>query len=205
MWQKREKKEFIQEQREQGGVSAINEIGSIKDLVGGEYSFAPVDTSNWQVYQDKEPGFEVRLPKRFEKTNQGFTPKNPIIGNPEDMENNVWFLIEKNDRLKQKNLSAISQEDLFNPLWSSFVASGNVDVSVKRVIVNDIPMIVVKSIFGSEPLGNKFGGWIEGAYEEESFFECGSGICSVRISSHQYSHEKQVLFYAILATLRLTE
>lgn len=39
------------------------EIESVKDLVDSEYSFASVDTSDWQMYQDTDTGFEVKIPK----------------------------------------------------------------------------------------------------------------------------------------------
>jgi hypothetical protein len=186
---------------EQPAETNTDEVESVKNLVDGEYSFVSVDASDWQIYRDEEAGFEIKIPKNFEKTDQGFTPKNPAVGNPESIENNIWFLIGINSRLKQKNLDSISQKDLLDPLWSQSVATGNVDVFEKRARVNNMPMILIKSLFGKEPSTNNFGGWIEGAYEEESFFECGYNVCSIRISSHQFSQEKQVLFYTILSTL----
>ena len=179
------------------------EIESVRDLIDGEYVFTSIDTSDWQTYRNEEAGFEVRIPKNFEKTDQGITPKNPAIGDPESIENNVWFLIGVNSRLERKNFGEVTQKDFFDPLWNSFVDSENVSVSEKRVVVHNNPMILIKSILGKEPSKNEFGGWIEGAYEEESFFRCGDKICSIRISSHQYSRERQVLFYTILSTLRL--
>ncbi|QQR77170.1 MAG: hypothetical protein IPJ67_03415 [Candidatus Moraniibacteriota bacterium] len=40
-----------------------SEIESVKDLIDGEYTFAPVDTSTWQTYRDEELGFEVKIPE----------------------------------------------------------------------------------------------------------------------------------------------
>lgn len=39
------------------------EFENIKKLVNGEYEFENVDTSDWQVYQNKEMGFEIKIPK----------------------------------------------------------------------------------------------------------------------------------------------
>jgi len=41
------------------------EIDSVKDLVDGEYTFPPMDTSTWQTYRNEELGFEVKIPKSW--------------------------------------------------------------------------------------------------------------------------------------------
>ena len=43
-----------------------SEIDSVKDLVDGEYTFPPMDTSTWQTYRNEELGFEVKIPKNWE-------------------------------------------------------------------------------------------------------------------------------------------
>lgn len=43
--------------------SKTDEIESIQDLIDGEYTFTPVDTSDWQTYHNEEAGFEVKIPK----------------------------------------------------------------------------------------------------------------------------------------------
>lgn len=42
------------------------EIESIKDLIDGDYEFENVDTLNWRTYQNKDMGFEVKIPENWE-------------------------------------------------------------------------------------------------------------------------------------------
>ncbi len=44
-------------------------IESVKDLIDGEYSFTPVDTSDWKIYKNEEVGFEIKIPKDWKLVN----------------------------------------------------------------------------------------------------------------------------------------
>ncbi len=46
-----------------------DEIESVKDLIDGEYVFAPIDTSDWQTYRNEEAGFEMKIPKNWKLVN----------------------------------------------------------------------------------------------------------------------------------------
>jgi uncharacterized protein YxeA len=47
-------------------LSKTEEIESISNLIDGEYTFIPIDTSDWQTYRNEEIGFEVKIPKNWE-------------------------------------------------------------------------------------------------------------------------------------------
>ncbi|MGB4833664.1 MAG: hypothetical protein WBP40_01380 [Candidatus Moraniibacteriota bacterium] len=199
-----------------------DEIESIRDLIDGEYAFTPVDTSDWKTYRNEEAGFEIRIPYGYEKTEQGLTPRNPPLRDMKDSEKDVWFtfgVIEGSyGKLRGQQLENIAERDLFDPIWSLYVESGNVDAIVRKRQLNGRFVVLVESVYRSEPskvesiykketlksLIDEFGAWIEidGAYDDEAFFQCGNDICSIRMSSHQYSQDKQILFFTILSTLR---
>ena len=62
--------------------AAHSEIESVKDLIDGEYTFSPVDTSTWQTYRNEELGFEVKIPKDWEMRD---------IYQDEDKSADIWF------------------------------------------------------------------------------------------------------------------
>ncbi len=39
-----------------------DEVASVQDLIDGEYTFTPLDTSDWKTYRNEELGFEVKYP-----------------------------------------------------------------------------------------------------------------------------------------------
>lgn len=167
----------------------------------------PIDTSGWKTYRNEELGFEVRLPKNFEKTEQGFTPLNPLVGNPESLENNVWFEVgEKKSEfwksLYGKSIESVPNDDFLYPFEKKARDSGAIEVNFERKKVNDISLVIVSSILKKEPNYDTGGGWIEGAWDKEAFFRCNKAICSVVIHSHAYSKEKEALFSTVIKTLR---
>lgn len=42
-----------------------NEIDTIQDLIDGEYTFEPIDTTNWKTYRNEKMGFEMKVPKNW--------------------------------------------------------------------------------------------------------------------------------------------
>lgn len=42
-----------------------SEIESVQDLIEGEYKLSPFDTSSWQIYQNKDVGFECKIPANW--------------------------------------------------------------------------------------------------------------------------------------------
>jgi hypothetical protein len=90
-----------------------DEIESIKDLIDGEYSFVPVDTSDWQIYRDEEAGFEVKIPKNWKLVNtykdnniKGeylyFGKEGDTYSIPEGGESNAAVLVSSSDRFNKK-------------------------------------------------------------------------------------------------------
>ena len=163
---------------------------------------------DWKTYRDENLGFEVKLPKNFEKTEQGFVPLNPPVGNPESLENNVWFEVgEKKSEfwksLYGKSVESVSNEDYLYPSEKKDRDFGAVKINFERKKVNDISLVIVNSILQEVP--NDYytgGGWIQGGWTKEAFFNCNKAICSVAIHSHTFSKEKEALFSTAIETLK---
>ncbi len=169
---------------------------------------AKVVLRDWKTYRNEEFGFEVKLPRNFEETEQGFVPLNPPIGNPDGLENNIWFEVgeKKSEFWKNfygKSVENVPNDDFLYPSEKKDRDFGAVEISFERKKVNDIFLVIVSSILQEVP--NDYytgGGWIEGAWTKEAFFNCNKAICSVAIHSHAFSKEKEALFSTVIETLK---
>ncbi len=175
-----------------------DEVASVQELIDGEYTFTPLDTADWQVYQDKEFGYLLKLPKSIKRTDQ----QSFVDSSGRD----ISFYIIPYDRLKKKQLDDIPENDFLDSALVAFIKSGNIDVSFrKKQINNNTKLILVEYLFKKEPRSYATEAWTEGGNLEEVFFQCGSDICAIRTISDQFTQEKRTLFYTILSTLRLVE
>lgn len=193
-----------------GGAVIVWEKKTSQEMPQGEVknTDTKVVPGGWKIYRDENLGFEVALPKSFEKTEQGFVPLNPPVGNPESLENNVWFEVDEKKSefwksLYGKSIESVRNDDFLYPSQKKDRDFGAVEISFERKKVNDISLVIVSSILQEVP--NDYytgGGWIEGAWTKEAFFNCNKAICSVVIQSHSFSKEKEAFFSTVIETLK---
>ncbi|QQS21375.1 MAG: hypothetical protein IPL87_02590 [Candidatus Moraniibacteriota bacterium] len=116
-----------------------SEIESIKDLIDGEYTFTPIDTTNWQTYRNEELGFEVKIPKNWEMR-ELYREENKSI--------DIWFSQKgKWYKFEGGNENAIIIGISFKtnpffqfsePILKLWKASYN--ISIKRAVINGSPL-----------------------------------------------------------------
>lgn len=117
----------------------IDEIEGIKDLIDGEYAFAPIDTSDWQTYRNEEIGFEVKIPKNWEMRE---------IYKEDNKVTYLWFS-EKGEWYNfeggKENAIVTSVSFKTNPFFHVPEISlrswkNSYDISIKNLTVNGVPL-----------------------------------------------------------------
>lgn len=105
-----------------------DEIESVKDLIDGEYVFAPIDTTDWRIYQNEAVGFEIKIPKDWKLVNtyvaddiKGsylyFGKEKTTYSIPEGGESNAAILVLSSDRY---NKEAMPLRDFFQKRKSGY-------------------------------------------------------------------------------------
>lgn len=175
-----------------------DEIESIKDLIDGEYTFAPINTSDWQVYWNEEAGFEIRFPELIKH----------VVNEQAFVDNSgkgISFYVTPYDRLRKKQMNDIDKSGFIDETFNPYIETGNIKVIIREAKMNDTQIDVVKYLFKEEPKNHNIEIWNEGYSVEEAFFQCKENICAIRTIFDQFSQEKEVLFYTVLSTLRLAK
>lgn len=166
---------------------APNEIESVKDLIDGEYTLAPVDTSDWQTYRNEEVGFEVRIPKDWEMRE---------VYKEEGKNIDLWFSqkgkwYEFENGKENAIIAGVSFKT--NPSFSSPETSlkswkNSYKISVKRATINDVPMYY-------------YSGFGEGVETTASFPKNYSFSLSSSLVLSEYPDVQRVL-YGMIQSLR---
>jgi len=183
--------------REELTPAKTDEVETVKDLIDGEYTFTPIDTSDWKTYRNDEFRYQLRFPRSIENTDQ-----QSFIDHSGKY---ISFYIIPYERLREKTLNDILEDDLFDSTLTPFINSGNIEVSLRTKLVNGVDVVLVDYLFGKEPKNHDMEAWSEGSIRKEIFFQCGSDTCTIMTIADQFSQEKQLLFYTILSTLQTIE
>lgn len=135
-------------------------IENIKDLIDGEYVFAPIDTSDWQTYKNEQHEYGIRFPKNWVINKSD--PKHIVLNSKE----NEGIL----EKIKRKEMygegyasdiyinyySSVSEEpeNLLNQLEAKtideLVERNELISKVEKVkFANETAWVVVKGGFGA--------------------------------------------------------
>ena len=118
-------------------VSQGNEIDSIKDLIDGEYTFTPVDTSKWQTYRNETMGFEVKIPKDWYYSDENGGACLRKIGKKyqaEMSENECAVFISAPDRYSKERLNFHEYVTKRKQGYNELVKTFNMD-DLKSVVI----------------------------------------------------------------------
>lgn len=208
-----EKKQIVPQPKQETPVvqqpTQTDEVESVKDLVDGEYTFTPIDTSDWQTYRNEELGFEVKVPNflTIKEENTGYIQFIAEDDSQKPVNENqaISFYIYATEGLRNKNMNTASKEDFFDAQLFRWNASGNIDIFERNKSLHNLDMRIVGYLFKKEPPHHDIEAWTEGFYIEKVFFQCKSNICTIEKFTDTYSQDKQILFYTVLSTLRLIQ